>query len=378
MGFDGFVISDWEAIHQIPGDLTTQVVTSVNAGVDMFMEPDPGHFQSFETTLLAQVGKPGGVTESRIDDAVSRILAKKFELGLFEHPMTDRSAIRKIGSPAHRAVARRAVAKSQVLLKNQRHALPLRRRSHVYVAGSNADNIGNQAGGWTITWQGNSTHHIPGATILDGIRGAVGRRGRVTYSQDASAPIRRRDVGVVVVGETPYAEGFGDVGGPRWGFDPGENGELRPPKTMQLSDADKAAVDKVCAAAKKCVVVVVSGRPLIIDPAQLSQIDGLVAAWLPGSEGTGVADTLFGFRPYTGRLPMTWPRTLAQEPINVGDANYDPLYPFGFGLRTRQWPTNRNRSGYGHGGRRPRRPLGRSTGTSVAYRRRAPPRRRRC
>jgi beta-glucosidase len=341
MGFDGFVISDWEAIHQIPGSWEDEVVASVNAGVDMMMEPNPAdathpddHWQQFETTLMQQV-EAGNVSRDRIDDAVSRILKKKFELGLFEHPYTDRADIGKIGSPAHRAVARRAVAKSQVLLKNKRHVLPLRRRSRVYVAGSNADSMGNQAGGWTITWQGNSTHQIPGDTILDGIRGAVGRRGHVTYSQDASTPIRRRDVGVVVVGETPYAEGFGDVGGPQWGFDPGENGVLRPPQTMQLSDADKAAVHTVCAAAKKCVVVVVSGRPLIIDPARLSQIDGLVAAWLPGSEGTGVADTLFGFRPYTGRLPMTWPRTIEQEPINVGDANYDPLYPFGFGLRTR-------------------------------------------
>ena len=222
-----------------------------------------------------------------------------------------------------------------MLLKNKQRVLPLRRRAKLYVAGSNADSIGNQAGGWTITWQGNSTHQIPGDTILDGIRDAIGSRGRVTYSKDASAPIRRRDIGVVVVGETPYAEGFGDVGGPRWGYDPGENGVLRPAQTMQLIDADKAAVDKVCAEAKKCVVVVVSGRPLIIDPAQLSQIDGLVAAWLPGSEGKGVADTLFGTRPFTGRLPMTWPRTIEQEPINVGDADYDPLYPFGFGLRTR-------------------------------------------
>jgi beta-glucosidase len=341
MGFDGFVISDWEAIHQLPETWEKQVTASVNAGVDMMMEPNPAdathpddHWQQFETTLMQQV-EAGNVSRDRIDDAVSRILKKKFELGLFEHPFTDRTDIGKIGSPAHRAVARRAVAKSQVLLKNKRHVLPLRRRSRVYVAGSNADSMGNQAGGWTITWQGNSTHQIPGDTILDGIRGAVGRRGHVTYSQDASVPIRRHDVGVVVVGETPYAEGFGDVGGPQWGYDPGENGVLRPPQTMQLSDADKAAVDKVCAAAKKCVVVVVSGRPLIIDPARLSQIDGLVAAWLPGSEGTGVADTLFGFRPYTGRLPMTWPRTIEQEPINVGDANYDPLYPFGFGLRTR-------------------------------------------
>ncbi len=156
----------------------------------------------------------------------------------------------------------------------------------------------------------------------------------MTYSKDASAPVPRNATGIVVVGETPYAEGFGDVGGPRWGYDPGENGVLRPPQTMMLSDADKAAVDKVCAAAKRCVMVVVSGRPLIIDKAQRDEIDGLVAAWLPGSEGAGVADTLFGARPFTGRLPMTWPRSITQEPINVGDRHYDPLFPYGWGLRT--------------------------------------------
>ena len=344
MGFDGFVISDWEAIHQIPpdnpNDWATEVRESVNAGVDMFMEPNqdsgtptpPPHWRTFQSTLAAEVNA-GRVSMSRIDDAVSRILAKKFELGLFERPFTPRRNLRQVGSRAHRAVARRAVAKSQVLLKNKQRVLPVSKRSDVYLAGSNADSIGNQAGGWTITWQGNSTHQIPGDTIREGIEDAA--RGDVTYSKDASAPIGRRDVGVVVVGETPYAEGFGDVGGPRWGFDPGENGVLRPAQTMQISDADKAAIDKVCAAAKACVVVIVSGRPLIIDPAQLSKIDGLVAAWLPGSEGSGVADTLFGKRPYTGKLPMTWPRTLEQEPINVGDADYDPLYPFGFGLRTR-------------------------------------------
>jgi beta-glucosidase len=331
MHFDGFVISDWEGIHQIPplDDWANQVRTGVNAGIDMMMEP--AKYKEFETTLIDEVNHDR-VSMSRIDDAVSRILTKKFQLGLFEHPFTNRADIGKIGSPAHRAVARRAVAESQVLLKNKQHTLPLRRHDGVYVAGSNADNIGNQAGGWTLTWQGGSTNVIPGQTILDGIRKAAGN---VTYSADASAPIRRRDVGIVVVGETPYAEGYGDVGGPQWPYDPGDHGVPRPVKDMQLSTADKAAVDKVCAAAKQCVVVIVSGRPLILDPAQLSKIDGLVAAWLPGSEGEGVADTLFGRRPFTGKLPVTWPRTLAQEPINVGDANYDPLYPFGFGLRTR-------------------------------------------
>jgi beta-glucosidase len=318
MNFGGFVISDWEGIHQLPGDWPTQVRTGVNAGIDMMMEPN--RYQSFETTLTAEVNA-GRVTMSRIDDAVSRILTKKFELGLFEHPYTDRTNLPDIGSPAHRAVARKAVAESQVLLKNARHALPIRTQGHIYVAGSNADSIGNQAGGWTLTWQGGSTTNIPGTTILSGIRQAAGHAS-VTYSLDATAPVHRGDFGIVVVGETPYAEGVGDVGGPRF-------------KDMQLSAADKAAVDTVCSAAAKCVVVVVSGRPLILDPKQLSEIDGLVAAWLPGSEGAGVADTLFGKVPFSGKLPVTWPRTLAQEPINIGDANYDPLYPYGFGLTTK-------------------------------------------
>ena len=296
----------------------------------MIMEPN--NYQDFETRLIRLV-KAGDVPMSRIDDAVSRILTKKFELGLFEHPFTNRADLAKVGSPAHRAVARHAVAKSQVLLKNKHRTLPLRKRHDVYVAGSNANNIGNQAGGWTLTWQGGSKNVIPGKTILDGIRDAA--RGDVTFSQDASAPVPKHADGVVVVGETPYAEGFGDVGGPQWGYDPADGGVLRPPQTMMLNDADKTAVDKVCSHARSCTVIVVSGRPLQIDPAQLHEIDALVAAWLPGSEGEGVSDTLFGRKPYTGKLPVTWPRTVAQEPINVGDANYDPLYPFGWGLRTR-------------------------------------------
>ena len=330
MKFNGLVISDWEGIHQIPGDWPTQVKTGVMAGIDMFMEPNA--YQSFVTTLIGLVNS-GQVPMARIDDAVSRILFKKFELGLFEHPYTDRTHLSAVGSAAHHALAREAAAESQVLLKNDRATLPIAGQ-RIYVAGSNANNIGNQAGGWTLTWQGGSTNKIPGTTILDGIREVAGAN-RVTYSEDASDPIGRGYVGIVVVGETPYAEGFGDVGGPQWGYDPGDHGVLRPAQTMKLNAADSAAVDKVCAQAAKCVVVVVSGRPMILDPQQLSHIDALVAAWLPGSEGAGVADTLFGKRPYTGKLPVTWPRTIDQEPINIGDADYHPLYPFGYGLQTR-------------------------------------------
>jgi beta-glucosidase len=331
MDFDGLVISDYNGIDHIGGTFQQNVVAGVNAGIDMFMQPS--NYADFITTLTAAVND-GQVKISRINDAVSRILYKKFQLGLFEHPYTDRTDQSQIGSPAHRAVARRAVAESQVLLKNDDDALPLNGDGPIYVAGSNSDNIGNQAGGWTLTWQGGSTNVIPGTTILQGIKDAAGGR-EVVGSPDASAPIPDGATGVVVVGETPYAEGYGDVGGPQWAYDPGDNGVPRPQQTMMLNDADKAAIDKVCAAVDKCVVLVVSGRPMIIDPAQLDETDALVASWLPGSEGEGVADVLFGQRPFTGKLPMTWPKTIDQEPINIGDANYDPLFPYGFGLRTR-------------------------------------------
>jgi beta-glucosidase len=281
---------------------------------------------------LKDLATTGDVTTARIDDAVSRILTQKFQLGLFGQPYADRTNIGSIGSDAHRAVARTLAAESQVLLKNTGGVLPLKANAKVYVAGSNADNIGNQAGGWTLTWQGGSTNVIPGTTILDGIRQLA--HGNVTYSQDASKPVPRNATGIVVVGETPYSEGFGDLNGPLWAYDPGDHGVPRPVKNMQLSAADKAALDKMCAAATQCVMVIVSGRPLILDAPQRNEADAIVAAWLPGSEGAGVADDLFGARPFTGKLPVSWPRTLAQEPINIGDPHYDPLYRFGYGLTT--------------------------------------------
>jgi beta-glucosidase len=332
MGFKGFVISDYNAIEQIPGSYDEQVATSVNAGVDMFMEPNTA--KKFEDSLTGAVGR-GDVKVSRIDDAVRRILTAKFNLGLFEHPYTKRKNLDKVGDAAHHRLARRAAAESQVLLKNRHQVLPLRPATNVYVAGSDADNIGSQAGGWTLTWQGGTTNKIPGTTILDGIN-ALGT-GDVTFSADASKPIPRRSTGVVVVGETPYAEGYGDVGGPGWAYDPADNNTPRPSQTMQLSAADRLAVDRVCAAAKRCVVVTVSGRPLVLDASLRREVDGIVAAWLPGSEGIGVADPLFGQTAYRGKLSMTWPKSLAQEPINVGDKHYDPLYRYGFGLTTRPW-----------------------------------------
>jgi beta-glucosidase len=344
--FSGFLISDYNGIDHIhpglPGDPAVQnVKDGVNAGTDMFMQPN--NYKNFISELTDLVNS-GQVSMARIDDAVSRILTKKFELGLFEHPFTDRRYISQVGSPAHHALARRAASESQVLLKNDNGTLPIRGNQPIYVAGSNANNIGNQAGGWTLTWQGGSTNVIPGTTILDGIKQDA--HGPVTFSEDASAPIDPNSTGIVVVGETPYAEGFGDVGGPLWAYDPGDHNIPRPPKTMMFSAADNAAIENVCAQAARCVVVIVSGRPMIVPPAQLQSIDALVAAWLPGSEGAGVADDLFGRRAYTGKLPVSWPRTIAQEPINIGDANYDPLFPYGYGLRTLG---NHYGQGKGHG-----------------------------
>jgi beta-glucosidase len=334
LGLDGFVITDWEGTHQIPdpaeptnaGLTAYKVRVAVNAGNDMFMEPY--NAEQFEQLLLAEV-TAGRVSRSRIDDAVSRILTKKFELGLFEHPYASADNVDRVGGAAHRAIGREAVAKSQVLLKNAGQALPLRPDASIYVAGRTADDLGNQAGGWTITWQGVSGDAIPGTSVLDGIR-QVAPNATVTYSADASAPTGGAQVGVVVVGETPYAEGYGDVGGPECGWCTVPQQEE---KSLRLQPGDRAVIDKVCAAVPTCVVLVVSGRPQVLTD-QLGEIDALVASWLPGSEGAGVADVLFGRRPFTGRLPVSWPRTEAQVPINVGDADYQPLFPFGWGLRT--------------------------------------------
>ncbi len=337
IGFKGFLISDYNAIDQIgdsrscpipsplpagvPDAESYRLAVSTNAGMDMFMSPND--YQTIENDLITLV-QNGVVPMSRVNDAVSRVLSQKFELGLFEHPFTNRANIDQVGDAAHRAVAARAAAESQVLLKNAHHVLPLSTGQHVYVAGSNADNLGAQTGGWTLTWQGQpGSIADPGTTILAGIQA---KDSHVTYSPQATAPTSGNDVGVVVVGEHPYAEGQGDVG---FNAFPSTNGNIA---SLNLNSADHSAVDTVCHA-MPCVVLVVSGRPMTITD-QLPEIDGLVASWLPGTEGEGVADTLFGDVPFTGQLPQSWPRNLSQEPINVGDPHYNPLFPFGWGLHT--------------------------------------------
>ena len=314
MGFEGFLISDYNAIDQITKDYKQAIEISINAGMDMVMVPT--RYREF-FTLLRDLVREGRVPQARIDDAVTRILRVKVAMGLTERgrsPLADRRLHRSFGSAEHRRVARECVRQSLVLLKNERRTLPLRRTAaRIHVAGKSADDIGNQCGGWTIDWQGKSGAVTPGGTtILQAVRGAVSRRTRVTYSKDGTGA-RGADVGVVVVGETPYAEGVGDR------------------EDLSLDAADAAAIDNLKRAGIPVVVVLLSGRPLIVNEA-LASADAFVAAWLPGTEGQGVADVLFGdYRP-TGKLSFSWPRSMAQIPVNVGDRGYDPLFPYGYGL----------------------------------------------
>jgi beta-glucosidase len=252
---------------------------------------------------------------TRIDDAVRRILTIKFRLGLFERPFGDPSQFDKIGSAEHRAVARQAVRSSQVLLINRGDVLPLRSTvSSILVAGRAADDLGMQCGGWTISWQGSTGRPTEGTTVLEAIRKAA-PKAAVTFSPTGDAT-SRADVAVVVIGETPYAEMKGDR------------------TDLALDPADVAAVKQAKKAGMRVVAVLFSGRPLILEPI-FDDVDALIAAWLPGTEGDGIADVLFGTYNPTGKLSVTWPRSMAQVPINVGPNGEKPegaLFDYGFGL----------------------------------------------
>jgi beta-glucosidase len=319
LGFTGFVVSDWNGVDQIDGATglsATDVRTAINAGVDMVMVPTA--WPTFISLLRTEV-QAGRVAMSRIDDANRRILAKKFELGLFERPLADRSYASTLGSAVHRSLARQAVARSQVVLKNAGNVLPLARdNNRIFVAGRSADNIGLQSGGWTISWQGGSGNVTPGTTILQGIRNTVGPSTTVTFSANGSGIDSSYRVALAVVGETPYAEGRGDRTG-----------------AMGLDATD---LNTIRASGVPVVVVLVSGRPLDI-ASQLNNWNGLVASWLPGTEGQGVADVLFAVTAPTGKLPVTWMQSASQQPINDGDGK-PALFPYGFGLTYPAPPTS--------------------------------------
>lgn len=313
LGFEGFLVSDWAAIDELPGDYESDVERAINAGMDMVMVPDK--YREFHATLQRLV-EAGRVPMERIDDAVRRILRVKFAMGLMDpefSPRADASLAGRFGSAAHRELGREAVRQSLVLLKNEDGALPLSREAtRIHVAGRNADDLGHQCGGWTIEWQGASGEITVGTTILQAIRDAVSDGTEVTYSVDGSEAAGA-DVAVVVIGETPYAEMMGDR------------------HDLSLDEVDVATVKRVAEHDMPVVVVLVSGRPLILGET-LDVSSAFVAAWLPGTEGRGVTDVLFGDYPPTGKLSFTWPRSLDQLPINHGDAEYDPLFPYGFGL----------------------------------------------
>ncbi|KAK6126543.1 hypothetical protein DH2020_039711 [Rehmannia glutinosa] len=321
MRFRGFVISDWEAIDRITSpphaNYTYSILTAVNAGVDMVMVPY--NYSEFIDGLTMLV-KNNFVPISRIDDAVERILRVKFTMGLFEHPLADYSMAKYLGIQEHRELAREAVRKSLVLLKNGKSAdqplLPLpKKTSKILVAGTHADNIGNQCGGWTIEWHGQSGNTTVGTTILTAVKNAVDPKTVISYSENPEPEYVKSEkfsYAIVVVGEPPYSETVGDN------------------LNLTLPDPGPSIIKNVCSSVK-CVVVLISGRPIVIEP-YLADIDALVAAWLPGSEGQGVADVLFGDYGFTGKLPITWFKNVDQLPMNVGDPHYDPLFPFGYGL----------------------------------------------
>ncbi|KAG8041424.1 hypothetical protein GUJ93_ZPchr1010g33734, partial [Zizania palustris] len=307
MRFRGFVITDWQAVDRI----TTpphqhyyhSIQETIHAGIDMVMIPYD--YPEFVADLTTQVSK-GTIRLDRINDAVSRILRVKFSMGLFENPLPDPRLTGELGQKEHREIAREAVRKSLVLLKNgkggQKPVLPLSKKAKkILVAGSHAHNLGFQCGGWTKSWQGQGGNSITaGTTILEAIK---------------SANAAKYEYAVVVVGEPPYAETAGDN------------------QNLTIPSPGPEVIKNVCGLVK-CVVVLVSGRPLVVEP-YIGAMDALVAAWLPGTEGHGVADVLFGDYGFTGKLPRTWFKSVDQLPMNVGDKHYDPLFPFGFGLTTK-------------------------------------------
>lgn len=285
LGFKGFVISDWDGIQQLPGSFDVQVASAINAGVDMAMVPKD--YRAFIRVLSDAVNK-GVVPQQRIDDAVRRILRAKFAMGLFEHPRAQRSLLAEFGSAQHRAVAREAVAKSATLLKNV-GALPLARGKSIFVAGEFADNLGFQSGGWTLQWQGvNGNNEIVGTTLLEGIKQVGGANTAITFQEDGKLQ-GRADVGIVFVGEPPYAEGVGD----------------RDIEDLALDRREVSAINALRSRVDKLVLVVVAGRPQLLDKV-IDKVDAVVMAWLPGSEGAGLADVLFGDKPFTGRMPVGW------------------------------------------------------------------------
>ncbi len=316
LGFRGFVVSDWYGVFEYSRTSSYQAnIKTINAGLDMAMLPYD--YKGFMSDVRKAV-KHGEISQARIDDAVTRILHQKFKAGLFDSTGVS-DDVKDVGSQANRKLARKAVASSVVLLKNT-GVLPLSKATKkIYIAGSGADNVGRQSGAWTIEWQGVDGNWMPGGTsILEGIRQTAAGDMTIEYNKDGNfnQASAKADVGIVVVSEKPYAEGWGDTANP----------------TLDKSDID--AINRLKQSSKKVVVVMLSGRPLLITD-QIQNWDAAVAAWLPGSEGAGIADLLFGDSPFTAKLPLPWPARIQQLPIQSDGTTTDgtaPLFKRGFGL----------------------------------------------
>lgn len=314
IGFEGFTVSDYDAIDEVDDDYKVAIQKSINAGIDMVMVPTK--YATF-VKLLTELVESGQVPRSRIDDAVTRILRVKAAMGLLDphgKHLADRTLHEQFGSREHREVAREAVRKSLVLLKNEHGTLPLAKNlKFINVTGRGADNLGMQCGGWTIDWQGtNGEVTTGGTTLLEGLRQVAGPDVKVTHNSSSEVG-EAADVAIVVIGEEPYAEGLGDD------FD------------LEVSEEDLQAVRQAKKANVPVVVILLSGRPLIINDI-LEQADAVIAAWLPGTEGGGMADVLFGDFAPTGKLSFSWPRAVEQHPLNHGNEGYDPLFEYGYGL----------------------------------------------
>ena len=379
LGFKGLVVTDWAGIDEIPGDYKSDIITSINAGIDLVMVPGSlygqNHYKTF-IKLLKESVEEGAIPLSRIDDAIRRILGVKFDLGLFDDPYGKLEHAKTVGLPSHRKVAREAVQKSMVLMKNTDGILPLNKKSNIVLVGSGANNLGMQNGGWTVEWQGKMTPDFQildknnngklllseveeyykliydnkynsgtaeglfksldsnsdgivlikefkqanlrlnfqpnGTTILEGLKLGMSSSDLVTYDPWAS-DLSKGDIIVAVVGEYPYAEGYGDS------------------PSIGLSSFDKSVLEKCYKSGNKLIVIMLSGRPLLIDD-HINKWDGFIAAWLPGMAGEGVSDVILGDYYPTGRLSFSWPKNIKQVPVNIGDTQYEPMFPFAYGL----------------------------------------------
>ncbi len=329
LGYSGFLLSDYNAIGQLDGDSQEQAATAINAGLDMIMMSD-GYtgFISDVSTLVAN----GTIPMSRIDDAVTRILRAKVIAGLFDAPAPDGGSLATVGSPAHRQLARQAVRESLVLLQNDNNLLPLPKSAHVALAGPGANDVGVQSGGWTLGWQGvTETNATPigGTTIFEGMQATASAPSLVTYSWNGSSVPAGTSVGVVVLYENPYAEYEGDTDDPNFS----NTSTAQDPSGHIIYDGLAAGIVSNMVGAKiPLVLVLVTGRPVRIE-SYLPQFQAVVAAWLPGSEGEGVADVLYGDANFVGTLTKSWPRDATVLPISSLQTGADPLFPYGFGLR---------------------------------------------